>query len=161
MTKNISFVLNHELVEVQIDPGALLANVLRDHFHLTGTKIGCQAGDCGACTVIMNGRAVNSCLIPVGKAQEAEILTIEGLGQPDNLHPLQQAFIDCGAVQCGMCIPGMIMAGKALLDENPDPGQDEIREGMSGNICRCTGYVKIEKAVQQAAAVLRREREVA
>ncbi len=155
MAKNISFLLNGETVEVYAEPGELLVDVLRDKLRLTGTKIGCKAGDCGACTVIMNGKAVNSCLIPVGKVQGASIATIEGVACKDGLHPLQQAFIDHGAIQCGLCTPGMIMSAKALLDKNCTPAKEEIREAMSGNICRCTGYVKIEKAVEEAAKTLR------
>ena len=155
MAKNISFLLNGEQVEVYTDPGELLVDVLREKLQLTGTKIGCKAGDCGACTVLLNGTAVNSCLIPVGKVQGASVVTIEGLADGEQLHPVQQAFIDHGAVQCGMCTPGMILSAKALLDNNPSPTQEEIREGLSGNICRCTGYVKIEEAVAGAADTMR------
>lgn len=156
MLKTITFLLNGETVEVYANPGEMLVDVLRDKLHLTGTKVGCKAGDCGACTVIMDGRAVNSCMIPVGKAQGANIVTIEGVAAKDgSLHPVQQAFIDEGAVQCGYCIPGMVMSAKALLDENQDPSREEIQEAMSGNICRCTGYVKIEAAIKSAAGRLR------
>lgn len=151
MKKNISFVLNGELVEHYVDPGMLLVDFLRDELMLTGTKLVCKTGDCGACTVLMDGKAVNSCLVHMGKVEGSSITTIEGLAHKGELHPLQQAFIDHGSVQCGMCIPGMIMSGKALLDDNPNPSNAEIREGLSGNICRCTGYVKIEKAVKEAA----------
>lgn len=154
MAKNISFLLNGETVEVHAEPGELLVDVLRDRLHLTGTKIGCKAGDCGACTVLMNGQAVNSCLIPVGKVQGAAITTVEGVAGKEGLHPIQQAFIDHGAIQCGLCTPGMIMSAKALLDQNHQPDKGDIREAMSGNICRCTGYVKIEKAVEEAARAL-------
>ncbi len=155
MATTISFLLNGETVEVYAEPTELLVDVLRNKLQLTGTKIGCKAGDCGACTVIMNGKAVNSCLVPVGKVQGASIATIEGVAGKEGLHPLQQAFIDHGAIQCGLCTPGMIMAAKALLDEKCSPSKNEIREAMSGNICRCTGYVKIEKAVEEAAAQVR------
>lgn len=156
MAKVISFLLNGETVEVYADPGEMLVDVLRDKLHLTGTKVGCKAGDCGACTIIMDGQAVNSCMVPLGKAQGANILTIEGVAAKDDaLHPVQQAFIDEGAVQCGYCIPGMVMSAKALLDQNNDPTHDEIREAMSGNICRCTGYVKIEAAIKSAAKVMK------
>lgn len=156
MAKLISFLLNGETTEVYAEPGEMLVDVLRDKLQLTGTKVGCKSGDCGACTVIMDGKAVNSCMIPVGKAQGATITTIEGVAAPDGtLHPLQQAFIDQGAIQCGMCTPGMVMAAKALLDKKTDPNKEEIREAMSGNICRCTGYVKIEAAVESAAKQLR------
>ena len=151
MPKVISFQLNGEQVELFLDPGMLLVDVLRDEFKLTGVKVGCKAGDCGACTVIMNGLAVNSCLLPVGKVEGATIMTIEGLATPDQLDPIQEEFIDKGAVQCGFCTPGFIMSAKALLDQNPDPDRDQIREALSGNICRCTGYVKIEEAVAAAA----------
>ncbi|MDR0239605.1 MAG: (2Fe-2S)-binding protein [Deltaproteobacteria bacterium] len=151
MAKVISFLLNGERVELFADPGMLLVDALRDELKLTGTKIGCKTGGCGACTVIMNGLAVNSCLIPLGKAEGANIVTIEGLADLDKLHPVQRAFIDHGAVQCGMCTPGFIMSAKALLDNNPSPDREQIREALSGNICRCTGYVKIEEAVASAA----------
>ena len=155
MAKNITFLLNGEQVDVYVNPGELLVDVLRDKLQLTGTKIGCKAGDCGACTVLLNGTAVNSCLIPVGKVQGASVVTIEGLADGETLHPVQQAFIDHGAVQCGLCTPGMIMSAKALLDQNASPTREEIREGMSGNICRCTGYVKIEEAIAGAAEKMR------
>lgn len=156
MLKTITFLLNGETAEVNANPGEMLVDVLRDKLHLTGTKVGCKAGDCGACTIIMDGQAVNSCLIPVGKAQGANIVTIEGVaGKGGVLHPVQQAFIDEGAVQCGYCIPGMVMSAKALLDRNVEPTQGEIREAMSGNICRCTGYVKIESAIKSAAKYMK------
>ncbi|MDL2253052.1 (2Fe-2S)-binding protein [Ruminococcaceae bacterium OttesenSCG-928-I18] len=137
--------------------GQMLADVLRDELHLIGTKKGCCQGECGACTVILDGKAVNSCMIPVAKAVGADILTIEGLQTEDGLHPLQKAFIEEGAVQCGFCTPGMIMSAKALLDEEANPTSAQIQEALSGNICRCTGYVKIEKAVQKASEELRKE----
>ena len=152
--KSISFTLNGELVTVHEQPDARLVDVLRETLHLTGTKIGCKEGDCGACTILLDGKAVNSCIIPVGKAEGADIVTIEGLAQNDSLHPIQQAFIDHGAIQCGMCTPGMILSAKALFDTTPTPNRAEIREGLSGNICRCTGYVKIENAVAEAAVVM-------
>jgi carbon-monoxide dehydrogenase small subunit len=155
MRKVISFLLNGEPVEAFVNPGMLLVDVLRDELQLTGTKIGCKAGDCGACTVIMNGLAVNSCIIPVGKAEGASIVTIEGLASPDKLHPVQNAFIEHGAFQCGLCTPGFIMAAKVLLDSNPSPDKEQIREALSGNICRCTGYVKIEQAVEAVAVSMR------
>jgi carbon-monoxide dehydrogenase small subunit len=124
---------------------------LREQLKLTGTKEGCGNGQCGACTVIMDGKAVNSCLVLAVQADGARITTIEGVEGPDGLHPLQQAFIDEGAVQCGFCTPGMILSAKALLDENADPDEGEIKEALSGNLCRCTGYVKIIRAVKNAA----------
>jgi aerobic carbon-monoxide dehydrogenase small subunit len=147
----LKFRLNGEEVELLVSPDEILLDVLRDRFNFTGTKKGCGKGECGACTVIINGKAVNSCMIPAMKAMDKEIQTIEGIGTPDNLHPLQQTFIDEGAIQCGFCTPGMIMSSKALLDNNLSPTREEIKEAISGNICRCTGYVKIEQAVMSAA----------
>lgn len=151
----ISFRLNMEVIEVAVSPSETLLDVLREKLHLTGTKRGCGKGECGACTVIFNGKAVNACLVPAMRAKGADIQTIEGVGGPDGLHPLQQSFIDKGAVQCGFCTPGMIMSGKALLDKNKSPSKDQIREAVGGNICRCTGYIKIEEAVEDAAFKLR------
>jgi len=149
--KILKFSLNGELKEVIVSPSDMLVDVLREKLNLTGTKKGCGKGECGACTVIMNGETVNSCLVPAMKAMDAEVETIEGIGSPERLHPLQEAFMDLGAIQCGFCTPGMIMSSKALLDKNPKPGKKEIREAISGNICRCTGYVKIEEAVLAAS----------
>ena len=151
----ISFRLNMEVIEVAVSPSETLLDVLREKLHLTGTKRGCGKGECGACTVIFNGKAVNACLVPAMRAKGADIQTIEGVTGPDGLHPLQQSFIDKGAVQCGFCTPGMIMSGKALLDKNKSPSKDQIREAVGGNICRCTGYIKIEEAVEDAAFKLR------
>lgn len=148
---DLEFILNGEPVKVKIDPASSLLTVLRDYLGLTGTKKGCGRGECGACTVILDGQAVNSCLVPAAKVQGRRVETIEGLARGEQLHPLQQAFIAAGAVQCGFCTPGMIMAAKALLDHNPEPTRDEIKEAISGNICRCTGYVKIEAAIMDAA----------
>ena len=134
--------------EVMIEPWWNLARVLRDELNLTGTKIGCETGDCGSCTVLIDGKAVKSCLYLTMKARGKDILTIEGLrGENGELHPLQEAFIEYFAVQCGYCTPGMIMAAKALLDENPNPTEEEVKEGLDGNLCRCTGYIKIIEAV--------------
>ena len=134
--------------EVMIEPWWNLARVLRDELNLTGTKIGCETGDCGSCTVLIDGKAVKSCLYLTMKARGKDILTIEGLrGESGELHPLQKAFIEYFAVQCGYCTPGMIMAAKALLDENPNPTEEEVKEGLDGNLCRCTGYIKIIEAV--------------
>ena len=134
-----------------MDPSISLAQFLRDNLYLTGTKIGCGKGECGACTIIMDGKSVTSCIIPVMRAEGAVIQTIEGVAQNGKLHPLQEEFVNQGAVQCGFCTPGMIMSAKALLDENPEPKKEEIREALGGNICRCTGYVNIERAVEAAA----------
>ncbi|MFC1970802.1 (2Fe-2S)-binding protein [Chloroflexota bacterium] len=141
--------VNGEDCEVYTVLWKTLQDVLRDELELTGTKSGCSTGRCGACTVLINGKTVKSCLILAPQAQGKEILTIEGLAK-DGLHPLQQAFIDDFAVQCGFCTPGMILSAKALLDENPDANYEDIKEGLSGNLCRCTGYVKIVDAVQSA-----------
>jgi carbon-monoxide dehydrogenase small subunit len=151
--KMLKFTLNGEPMEVSVSPSDMLVDVLRDKLELTGTKKGCGKGECGACTVIMNGKAVASCLVPALKAMDADVETIEGVAK-DSTHPVQEAFMDLGSVQCGFCIPGMIMSSKALLDENPKPCKAEIREAIAGNICRCTGYVKIEKAVEAAAQKL-------
>ncbi len=143
--------LNGKDVTVEIEPSALLVDVLRDQLGLTGTKVGCSNGECGACTVLLDGEAVLSCLLPAMKANGRSVVTVEGLGREGELHPLQQAFIEEGAVQCGYCTPGMLMSAKALLDKNPNPSEEEIKRAISGNLCRCTGYVKIIKAIKAAA----------
>jgi len=130
---------------------ARLLDVLRDELHLAGAKEGCGEGECGSCSVLMDGMLVNSCLIPALQAQDASIVTIEGLADNDRLHPLQKAFLDCGAAQCGICTPGMILAALHLLDKTPRPSLEEIREGLSGNLCRCTGYSQIFEAVAKAS----------
>ena len=147
----IELIVNGELHHLEAESGETLAHVLRNRLGLTGTKIGCNEGDCGACTVLVNGRAVNSCLILANSAQSARVETIEGLSRGEKLHPIQEAFLEAGALQCGFCTPGMIMATKALLDKNPRPTEQEIREALVGNICRCTGYEKIVRAAQIAA----------
>ncbi len=156
--KMLSFILNGEKTVVEVAPSDMLVDVLRDKLLLTGTKKGCGKGECGACTVIINGEAVNSCMVPALKAEGAVVETIEGIGRPDKLHPLQESFMDHGAIQCGFCTPGMIMSSKALLDKNLTPSREDIREAVSGNICRCTGYVKIETAVSAAAKQIRESR---
>jgi carbon-monoxide dehydrogenase small subunit len=147
--------VNGESVEVAIEPSAMLLNVLREELGLTGAKEACSVGDCGACTVLLDGTAVNSCITPAMKAMNRDVLTVEGLGRPGELHPIQEAFVEHGAVQCGYCTPGMILSAKALLDKNPSPTEEEVRVGISGNLCRCTGYVKIVEAILAAAERMR------
>ena len=154
MKKTISLKVNGESHTVEVDAKDLLLQVLREKLSLTGTKEGCGTGECGACTVLVEGEPVNSCLYLAVRADGKSIVTIEGLAANGKLHPLQQAFIDQAAVQCGFCAPGMLLSAKALLDRNPRPTERQIREGIAGNICRCTGYVKIVKAIRQAAAVM-------
>src|SRR5271157_4414878 len=147
----LSFKLNGKTVEVAVGPGTLLVDLLRENFGLTGTKVGCREGECGACTVLVDGEAYNSCLMPALKVQGREVTTIEGLQKPDgSLDPIQQAFMDAGAAQCGFCTPGMIMNAKSLLSRNPNPDEQEIRKALSGVLCRCTGYRKIVEAVKNA-----------
>ncbi|HHY37837.1 MAG TPA: (2Fe-2S)-binding protein [Clostridia bacterium] len=148
--------VNGKTYEVLVDPLSPLSSVLRDQLRLTGTKVGCGKGECGACTVIMDGRAVNSCLVMAGDADGSEIVTIEGLASSGKLHPIQEAFVETGALQCGFCTPGMIMSAKALLDSNPSPTEEEIRRALSGNLCRCTGYHKIIDAVRIASKLIGR-----
>jgi carbon-monoxide dehydrogenase small subunit len=147
----ITLTVNGEKHEVAVEPRQSLLQVLREELHLTGTKEGCSEGECGACTVVLDGQTVDSCLIFGLEAHGREIITIEGLATGDQLHPVQKAFAAYGAVQCGFCTPGMILAAKALLDSNPNPTEAEIRRGISGNLCRCTGYVKIVDAIKAAA----------
>jgi len=147
----IKMLVNDRPVEVSVSPFTSLAQILRDHLHLTGTKISCNEGECGSCTVLMNGKPVNSCLVLAPQADQSEIWTIEGLGSPEELHILQKAFISTGAVQCGYCTPGFIMSSLALLRENPNPSFTEIMEALEGNLCRCTGYQKIVQAIQACA----------
>jgi carbon-monoxide dehydrogenase small subunit len=142
--------VNGKDVEVIVDPTWTLLRVLREELRLTGTKKGCEQGDCGACTIIMDGKPVNSCLVLALQAQGKEIMTVEGLGTPEALHPLQESFVKNGAVQCGFCTPGMLMSASALMKEKPKPTLEEIKRGISGNLCRCTGYRKIIKAIQEA-----------
>ena len=158
MKKKIQVTLNGKKTDLEVPSHRLLLDLLRDEIGLTGTKEGCGTGDCGACTVLLNGKAVNSCLIFSGELDGADIVTIEGLKIGPELHPVQRAFVQDGGVQCGYCTSGMLMMSKALLDENPDPSEDDIRFAISGNLCRCTGYAKIVKAVQDAARELRARR---
>jgi carbon-monoxide dehydrogenase small subunit len=136
---------------VETWPMMRLLDVLREDLGLTGTKEGCGEGECGACSVILDGQLVNSCLVPALQADGARITTIEGIGTADQLHAVQQAFIDCGGAQCGICTPGMIVASVSLLEQNPHPSEEEIRNGLAGNLCRCTGYMRIFEAVKQGA----------
>jgi aerobic carbon-monoxide dehydrogenase small subunit len=147
MKKQVRLFVNGEEYDLQLEPNRLLLQVLRDDIGLTGTKEGCSIGVCGACSVIIDGRLVSSCLTLAAGCQGKNIETIEGLAKDGKLHPLQQAFIEYGGFQCGICTPGQIMAAKALLDENPIPSEEEVKEWMSGNLCRCTGYYKILDSV--------------
>lgn len=149
--KTIELNVNRKIYSVEIEEDMRLIDVLRDKLGLIGTKEGCGEGECGACTVIMDGEAVASCLVMGFQAVGKEIVTIEGLGDENGIDPIQQAFLDEGAVQCGFCIPGMVLSSKALLDKNSSPSRIEIREAISGNLCRCTGYNKIVNAVEKAA----------
>ena len=141
--------------EVQVEPRTLLVHALRDQLGLTGTHVGCDTSNCGACTVHLDGQAVKSCTVLAVQADEAEVTTIEGIGTPDALHPVQEAFWEHHGLQCGYCTPGMIMASLDLLNENPDPTAEEVRHGLEGNLCRCTGYQNIVKAVRSAAVAIR------
>lgn len=151
MTHAIELKVNGKRYRVTVEPEARLLDVLRDQLGLTGSKEGCGTGDCGACTVLLDGHPVTSCLVLAISAEGMDITTIEGIGSPDNLHPLQQAFVEEGAIQCGYCIPGFIVAAKALLDRNPHPTEEEIRFELAGNICRCTGYGRIMAAIKSVA----------
>jgi len=143
--------VNGTIYELSVKPWETLLDVLRDRLGLTGTKEGCGLGECGACTVIMNGQAINSCLVLAAEADGGQITTIEGLANGDKLHPVQAAFVEHGGLQCGFCTPGMIMSAKVLLDNNPNPTEGEIRREMAGNLCRCTGYSKIIESITSAA----------
>ena len=148
----LHFTVNGENCSVQVSPMKRLLDVVREDLRLTGTKDGCGDGECGSCSVRMNGELVNSCLVPVLQAEGADIQTVEGLATSGVLHPLQQAFLKCGGAQCGICTPGMLMAATQLLSINPHPTMAEIREGLAGNLCRCTGFVRIFESVVAAAA---------
>lgn len=147
MNQKISITVNGVSHELEVNPRLLLIDLLRAHLELTGTKSGCGHGDCGACTVLVDGKPANACLLLAVEVDGKKVTTIEGLAEGDRLHPVQQAFIDHGAMQCGFCIPGMILSAKALLDETPHPTEEQVRDGIAGNLCRCTGYAKIVQAI--------------
>ena len=152
---SVSTTVNGDPVDFVCTPDESLLDALRNRMGLTGAKEGCGTGDCGACSVLLNGRLVCSCLVLAAEAEGAEIATVEGMAGPEGLHPLQRAFIDHAALQCGVCTPGILVAAKALLERNPDPSDEEVRYWLAGNLCRCTGYDKIVRAVQAAAAEMR------
>lgn len=153
--KSISLTVNGKLYQVEVEEDMRLLDLLRDKLGFTGVKEGCSEGECGACSVIMDGKLVTSCLVMAFQAEGKEIITIEGLQNEDGtLHPIQQAFLEEGAVQCGFCTPAMVLAAKAILDKNPNPTDEEIKEGISGNLCRCTGYAKIVSSIKKAAEYL-------
>ncbi len=154
MKKLLSLTVNSAPYELAVEPNRTLAQVLRYDLGLTGTKIGCAIGDCGACTVLLDGVPVFSCLVLAVEAEGRDVLTIEGVSPNADLHPLQQAFVEQGAIQCGFCTPGMVLSALALLKRNPDPSEADIRRALSGNLCRCTGYQKIVEAVQAAAKTM-------
>ena len=148
----INIQINGTAHALDVKPMKRLLDVLREDLHLTGTKEGCGEGECGACSVIVDGEVINSCLVPVCQVSGSTILTVEGLAHDGRLDPLQQAFLECGGAQCGICTPGMLIAARALLDETPWPSREEIKEAIAGNLCRCTGYIKIIDAIEQAAS---------
>ncbi len=157
MKTPITLTVNGETYDLMVSPTAFLVDVLREDLGLTGTKKGCGIGDCGACTVLVDGKPVLSCLTLAVSCHGREITTIEGLARGPELHPIQQAFVEKGAIQCGFCTPGMILSAKALLDRVPNPTEDDIKQGIAGNLCRCTGYVKIIEAISHAAQLLAEE----
>ncbi|MHB2148379.1 (2Fe-2S)-binding protein [Calditrichota bacterium LG25] len=154
----IEFTVNGQKVQVFTSANRRLLDVLRDELGFTGTKEGCSVGECGACTIIMNGQAVHSCLILAPQAQNSEIITVEGLAKDQTLHPLQKNFLEYGAVQCGFCIPGMLMSSYALLKKNPQPDEATIKEAIAGNLCRCTGYKQIIQAIEATAEEMQEEK---
>lgn len=156
MKRLITLVVNKKACEIAVEPNRTVAQVLREDLGLLGTKIGCGMGDCGACTVLLDGRPVNSCLVLAVQANGREIETIEGVSDGKDLHPVQKAFVEHGAIQCGFCTPGMVLSAKTLLEKNSSPSEPEIRKALSGNLCRCTGYQKIVEAVRQAAEMMKK-----
>ena len=159
MKHALSLTINGEHHELLVEPYGSLLDMLRDSLHLTGTKKGCDEGDCGACTVLVQGQTATSCMMLALDAQDKEILTVEGLAQGEKLHPVQEAFVKYGGVQCGFCTPGLIMSGVGLLLENPQPTEEDVRFAIGGNLCRCTGYTKVVQAILQAAEVMRGSKE--
>ncbi len=157
LKEKISFKLNGKEIEVEADPSMRLIDFLREVLGLTGTKEGCGEGECGACTVIIDGSTANSCLVLTSQIKGKELYTIEGLQKGEELHPIQQAFIDAGAVQCGFCTPGMVLSAKVLLDKQPEPAEGDIKRAISGNLCRCTGYKKIETAIKMASDYMKKD----
>lgn len=153
--ETVTLKINGREWTVDVEPGWSLLHVLREQLHFTGTKCGCNTSNCGACKVVVDGEAVNSCSLLASGLEGKEILTIEGMAQGETLHPIQQAFVDSGAVQCGFCTPGMVMTAKAFLDKNPNPTEEEVRQAIDKNLCRCTGYVKIVQAILLAAERMR------
>ena len=151
MKKPLQLNVNGEGKQILVEPYSSLLDTLRDDIRLTGTKKGCDEGDCGACTVFLNGKPVTSCMVLAHSAHDADVITIEGLGNFDDMNPVQQAFVDHGGLQCGFCIPGLIMSATAFLKENPNPTEEDVRFGIGGNLCRCTGYSKVVEAVLAAA----------
>lgn len=152
--KKIEVIVNGRQEIIEVQPTETLLEMIRERLHLTGTKEGCGMGECGACTVIMDGETVNSCLVLAVEANGKSIVTVEGVGSRDKLHPVQKAFVERGGMQCGFCTPGMIVTAKYLLNKNPHPTEEEIREGLAGNFCRCTGYTKIIESVEAAAEMM-------
>jgi len=157
MDHSITLKINGEIYKLHVKPNALLLDVIRDEIGLTGTKRGCDTGECGACTILIEGKPVNSCLLLAVEADGKDVLTVEGLAMNGQLHPLQEAFVEEGAVQCGFCTPGILLSAKALLDTNPNPTEEEIKTDIAGNLCRCTGYTKIIKAINSAAKKMQRK----
>jgi aerobic carbon-monoxide dehydrogenase small subunit len=152
MKQILNFILNGEPIQVEIEPHLTLLQLLREELELTGAKEGCGMGECGACTVLLDGKTINSCIFPAVEAEGKDITTIEGIADArGGLHPIQKAFVEHGAVQCGFCTPGMVLSAKALLDAIPKPTEEEIRNGIAGNLCRCTGYLQIVQAIKAAS----------